>query len=226
MSSEEGFEQQLEQMYQRYRREHLRNRLDELAEEMEETLLHKAVAKSFFNEEIEIDSEVKQSVATIADELAANNFDQVEQELDAVEQEINGTKTRVVNRIQELRIDREETVSAMRRLNERVERVDSTQVESLESLLEQWDWKPQVYLENTDTFDERHNEAVEYGEDMRFIFETLKDELFGVYDGTELRPIVDKLLDDQRLRLGHLSETERQQLAESDLAEYVELKLS
>lgn len=226
MSTEDTFEQQLEQMYQRYRREHLRDRLDALAQDMEETLLHKAVAKSFFGEDIHIDSDVKQSVASIADELAAENYELVEQELDEVEREINRVETRVTNRIQELRIDREETVSAMRRLNERVERVDPTQVESLESLLDEWDWKPQVYLEGNDTFEQRHTEAIEYGEDMQFIFEMLKDELFGAYDGTELRPIVDKLLDDERLRLGHLSETERQQLANSDLSEYVELKLS
>lgn len=226
MSNENSFEGQLHQMYDRYRREHLRERLDSLAETMEETLLQQTVASAFFDETVPIDDEVKAAVEATVAELEAGEYDVVDDKLDALERDIEGVETRVSNTIQELRIAREDTVRAMRRLNERVDRVDSSQVEALESLLDQWDWKPQVYLDGHESFAERREEAQQYGEDMSMVFEMLKEELFGAYDGTELRPIVDRLLDDQRFELSQLTATERRQLAESDLADYIELRLS
>ncbi|MFD1646883.1 hypothetical protein [Haloarchaeobius litoreus] len=226
MSNKDSFEAQLHQMYDRYRREHLRERLDVLAQTMEETLLQQTVASAFFDETVRIDDDVKSDVEATVAELEAGEYDAVDEKLDALEADIQGVETRVSNRIQELRIAREDTVRAMRRLNERVDRVDSSQVAALESLLEQWDWKPQVYLDEHNTFESRRKEAEQYGSDMSMVFEMLKDDLFGVYDGTELRPIVDRLLDDERFELAQLTPTERQQLAESDLADYVELRLS
>lgn len=226
MSNSDSFEAQLEQMYERYRRAHLRERLGDLAESMEETLLHQAVAKSFFDETIAIDSDIKQSVQDVSAELDAENYDRVENQLDTLEQDIASAETHVSNRVQELRIDREDTVTAMRRLNGRVNRVDSSQVQALESLLSEWDWKPHVYSDDLDSFTQRRSAAVQYGEDMAHIYDQLQTDLFGRYNGTDLRRLVDKLLDKDRLRLGDLSEAERQQLAESDLTDYVELKLS
>jgi len=153
-------------------------------------------------------------------------YDSIEESIDTLRDRVEGEETKVQNRIQQLRIERQETVSGMRRLNERVERADSAQLEALEHLLDDWNWKTHVYSEGVNTYEERREEAIQYGEDMSFVFEQLKNDLFGVYDGTKLRPLVDKLLDDERLVFGSLTETERQQLAESDLGEYIELKLS
>lgn len=114
----------------------------------------------------------------------------------------------------------------MSRLNDRVERADDAQLTALESLLEDWDWRPQVYTDEADALPERRAAASEYGAEMDGVYDELKDDLFGVYRGTELRPLVDSLLDDDRLTLAKLSEKELEQLAESDLAEYVELSLS
>lgn len=225
-AEEETFEERLEGMYEQYRRQHLQDELDSLATTMEETLLQQAIAEGFFGESIEIDEDVKGAVEDAVRKLEAGDYDEVERELDSLSEQISRTETSVTNRIQQLRINRQDTVSGMRRLNERVERVDGTQLQALESLLEDWNWKPQVYMESNETFEDRREEAIQYGKDMAEVYEILKEDLFGVYDGTELRPIVDKLLDDERLRLGKLSEEERRQLIESNLASYIELKLS
>lgn len=225
-TDEPTFEERLQGIYQRYRQQHLEDRLEEVAQSMEETLLQQAIAEAFFDETIEIDDDVKSAVRETVAKLDAGRYDEVDEELDSLTQKVEQTETQVANRIQELRINRQDTVSAMRRLNERVERVDQSQVEALQTLLDDWEWKSQVYVDAHETFDEHRQEAVEYGEDMAFIFEDLKDQLFGVYDDTELRPLVRQLLDENRLRLGELTEEERRQLAESDLADYVELRLS
>lgn len=234
-----SFEAQLESMYQRYRRQGLEDELEELAQLMEDTLLQQALAEGFFDETIEIDRDVKSNVSETLDKLERAQrqsgragetthdlYDSIEASIDTLRERVEREETKVQNRIQQLRIERQETVSGMRRLNERVSRTDSAQLEALGHLLDDWDWRTHVYSDDVETYEQRRQEAIQYGGDMSFVFDQLKDDLFGVYDGTELRPLVDKLLDDERLVFGALTETERQQLAESDLSEYIELKLS
>jgi len=234
-----SFEAQLESMYQRYRRQGLEDELEELAQIMEDTLLQQALAERFFDETIEIDRDAKSEVRETLDKLERAQrqsgtagettqelYDSIKASIDTLRDRVEQEETKVQNRIQQLRIERQETVSGMRRLNERVNRADGAQLEALEHLLEDWNWKTHVYSEDAETYEQRRQEAIQYGEDMSFVFDQLKDDLFGIYDGTELRPLVDKLLDDERLVFGALTETERQQLADSDLSEYIELKLS
>lgn len=223
---DETFVGRLDSMYDRYRRQHLEDELEMLAAKMEETLLQQTITETFFGESIEVDDDVKAVVETTAKKLEEENYDEVEAELDALSERIDRAETHVTNQIQEFRIDRQDTATAMRRLNERVERVDDAQLQALESLLEDWNWKQDVYDDSNETFTAREQAAAQYGEHMKFVFDTLKDELFGPYEGTELRPLVDSLLDKNRLRLGDLTSEEREQLAESELANYIELKLS
>jgi uncharacterized phage infection (PIP) family protein YhgE len=231
-SNTDSFEDRLDRMYQRYRRQGLEDELEEIAQMMEDTLLQQALAEGFFDEKLQVDREAKNAVSETLDALRLadrgndQEYDAVEERVDELRERVEAEETRISNRIQQLRIERQETVSGMRRLNERVERADSARIEALETLLENWDWKTHVYSEGADTYEKRREEAFQYGEDMSLVFDQLKTDLFGVYDGTELRPLVDKLLDDERLTLGSLTETEREQLAQSDLGEYLELKLS
>ena len=225
-AGEVRFEDRLSTMYDRYRRQHLEDELDELAATMEASLLQQELAESFFDESIDIDEDIKAAVESTVEKLEDEQYDTVEAELDDLASQIQHAETQIANRIQQLRIERQDTATAMRRLNERVERTDRAQLEALESLLQDWNWKAEIYDDSHESFEARRTAAAEYGDNMKFIFESLKDELFGVYEDTELRPLVDKLLDDDRLDLGGLSTEERRQLAESDLADYIELKLS
>jgi hypothetical protein len=213
-------------MYERYRRQHLEDRLENLATTMEETLLQQTIAETFFETTTEIDEEIKSTVERTTEKLENGEYDAVEQELDDVAERVERAETHVTNEIQQLRINRQDIATAMRRLNERVERVDAAQLQALESLLEDWKWKQDIYDDTNETFKQRRDAAVQFGENMKFVFQTLKQDLFGPYEDTKLEPLVDKLLDDDRLRLGALSLEERRQLADSDLADYIELKLS
>jgi hypothetical protein len=233
MSSDAGaaksgisFEDRLEKMYDRYRRRNLESHLDELAETMEDTILQRDLAKAFFDAPIIIDDEAKSAVTGLADLLREEDYDAVEAELPDVRDCINEQENRVGNDIQKLRLDRLDTVRAMRRLNERVDRVDGTRLEALEQLLNDWNWRPHVESEAAQTLDQRREDAKTYGAEMGSVFETLQEELFGPYVETDLWPIVESLLDEERLTYAALGEEERRQLTESELAEYIELSLS
>lgn len=218
-------QERLAEVQERHRRQHLSDELDELAETMEETILQRILAKAFFDERIEIDEQAKAQVRDALSLLDRNEYRAVEDRLDELRTDVEAAETTVENRIQELRLKHNSTVSAMGRLNDRVDRVSDMRLQALEGLLGDWRWKEQVYLEEDATLDELKENAREYGEDMRAAFEQLKDELFGVYP-EEIRGLIHRMIDDERLSYADLTENQRQLLADSDVGEYIELTLS
>jgi len=227
MSSETAdLQTRLEAIQQEHRRRHLSDELDELAETMEETILQRVLAKAFFEEDVDIEHETKAEVQEVLELLESGQYEAVEERLDDLKGDVDTTETLVQNRIQELRLKHNSTVTAMRRLNDRVERVSSMRLEMLEGLLNDWRWKEQVYMGDEDAdLDTLKENAREYGEDMRSAFDDLKEELFGAYPD-EIRDLIYRMIEDERLSYADLSDDQRRLLAESDIGEYIELTLS
>lgn len=228
MSTEElqPFQTQLEAVYQRYRHRSLESNLDDIAETMEETVLQRVLAEEFLGTDLEIDREAKQAVRDARELVEQNRYDELDDRLDELEETVENQERRVSNRIQETRIDMSNTVNGMIRLNERVERVDAARLEAIKALLDDWDWKGQVYRNENEGIEEHKAHAESYGHDMRQFFEEARDAIFGPYEGTPLEEIVDGLLNENRLTLEELSEKQMTRLRNSDLEAYVELKLS
>lgn len=221
----ESLTSRLERIREQHRRRHLSDRLDELGETMEATILKRELAEAFFEDGVEIGDDAKTAVQGIRDELTEENYDVVETKLDEVEREVQRVETAVDNQIQELRISRSETVSAMQRLNERVGRVSEVQLEALGLLLDEWQWKQQVYLNDDADLPELKESARTYGQEMSETFETLKEELFGHYP-SEIRDLIYRMIEDERLAYADLTDEQRRLLAESDVGEYIALRLS
>lgn len=218
--------EQLEEVQQQYRRRHISEELDEVAETMEETILQNSLAKGFFGEQSEIDPEAKQEVQTVLSLLEENQYDEVEERLPALRSDVEAAETTVENRIQELRLKHSTTVGAMRRLNERVERVDSEPLRALQGLLEDWRWRQHVYQDDEDADLEKLKANAEgYGTEMREALELMQSRLFGRYPPA-IKDLVERMIDDERLSFTDLTENQREKLAESDIGEYIELTLS
>ena len=215
---------QLLDVQEEHRRRHLSDELDELSETMEETILQRHLAKGFFKEEITIDSKAKTRVQDVLDLLENEEYEKVETQLNDLEETVETAATTVENRIQELRLKHNSTVAAMRRLNRKVERVNETRLEALEELLGDWRWKAHVY-DNESGLSTLKQNANQYGKEMRDAFEDMKDELFGAYP-EEIRNLVFRMIEDERLSYDDLSQNQRQELANSDVSEYIELTLS
>lgn len=219
------FEAKLRQTRERYRQKDIGDRLADLARQMEETLLQKALAEAFFDTSFEVEPDAQEVVRDGRTALIDGDYGRLDAQLDDIQNEVGNAKRRVENNIQPSRLSNLERVRAMQRLNERVERVDPERLSALESLLDDWNWRGHVEL-GKEPFEEALREAREVGEDLRGHYEELQEELFGPYRDTEIWPIVESLLDDERLTYGSLTDEERRLLAESDLSEYVELTLS
>lgn len=224
--TQESFQTQLETVYERYRHRSLEATLDDIAETMERTILQRVLAEAFLGTDVEIEDDAKQAVAEARELVEQNRYSELDSRLDELERIVEDQERRVSNQIQETRIEMLNTVTGMTRLNERVDRVDSTKLQAIETLLDDWDWKGQVYRTDNEDFETREDHAAQYGHDMREFFDEARDEIFGPYDDTPLEEIVDNLLSDYRLSLDELSDAQIDQLRDSDLDEYIELKLT
>lgn len=220
-----GFAERLRQTRERYRRRDLAESLSNLAEEMEKTLLQRAFAAALFGTEFEIDPEVQATVDHVGQLIEEGSYEELDAELDDVDAAVSSTRYRLGNEVQPKRLDALNRVRAMQRLNERVDRVDPERLSAVETLLDDWNWRAHVEV-GADDFETALDRATTAGSDFRDNFRELQDELFGPYRDTEVWPVVQRLLDDERLTYGDLSTEERELLAESDLAAYVELSLS
>jgi len=224
-TNSESLESQLKSVQKQYRRQHLADELDELAETMEETLLQRELASAFFDEHVELDTSARQSVDEVMDLLERGEYETIEERLPTLESEVESAETTVQNRIQELRLKHSSTVTAMQRLNDRVERVDEFRLQALGGLLDDWRWKEHVYLDEDGEFEELAQNAREYGQEMREAFDELQETLFGHYP-PEIRSLIERMIDDERLSYADLEPEQRTLLAESDIGEYTELTLS
>lgn len=224
-NNNESLEAKLRSVQKQYRRQHLADELDELAETMEETLLQRELASAFFDENVEVDTSARQSVREVMNMLEEGEYEAIEERLAKLESEVESAETTVQNRIQELRLKHNSTVTAMQRLNDRVERVDELRLRALGGLLDDWRWKEHVYPEDDVEFETLAQNAREYGREMRDAFDELQEALFGHYP-PDIRSLIERMIDDERLSYADLEPEQRTLLAESDIGEYIELTLS
>lgn len=224
-NNNESLEAKLRSVQKQYRRQHLADELDELAETMEETLLQRELASAFFDENVEVDTSARQSVREVMNMLEEGEYEAIEERLAKLESDVESAETTVQNRIQELRLKHNSTVTAMQRLNDRVDRVDELRLRALGGLLDDWRWKEHVYPEDDVEFETLAQNAREYGREMRDAFDELQEALFGHYP-PDIRSLIERMIDDERLSYADLEPEQRTLLAESDIGEYIELTLS
>lgn len=224
--TDRNFEEHIEEIYQQYRHRQLANRLNDIAETMEETILQRILAEKFLKTDLEIDPEAKKAVAEARDLLEQGEFEELDAQIDDLETEVDDQRRKVSNQIHETRIAMNRRVGGMQELNERVDRISPVKLQAVNELLADWDWRGQVYRDGGFDFEELKKRAAEYGEDMRTYFVECREEIFGPYDGTTLDPIVEGLLTERRLMLDELTDEQIEELRKSDLVGHVELTLS
>ena len=225
-TDDQNFGERIDEIYQQYRHRQLANRLDDIAETMEETILQRILAEKFLKTEMEIDPESKEAVVEARDFLKAGKFEELDGRIDALETRVEDQNRTVTNQIHETRIAMNRRVGGMQELNEHVERVSPIKLRAVDELLADWDWRGQVYRDGGFDFETLKERAAEFGEDMRTHFEECREDLFGPYDETPLEKIVEGLLTERKLMLDQLSDDQIEQLRASDLVGHVELTLS
>jgi len=225
-SDQSLFEQELETVHQQYLRQDLEDRLEEVATEMEETMLQAIIARDFLDLEVEVSDEAKEKVREARGYADDRDFDALDDVIDDVENPVSQDARQIENTIQEERTEERDRVRAMRKLNERVEAADMGKLKALESLLDDWDWKAHVYTDEAEnSFEGKQQEARDVADTMSNALQRVQEDLLGSYSGTTLEDVMDQLLSDDPLYFNDLTEEEREALTGSNLADYLKIRL-
>lgn len=221
----------LEQVYQGYQQQHIYTRLEDIAEEMEKTLLQKAIAEELFDESFEINEEAKNTVSEFRTHLkkrhsvSSGGSSEIvsEARLDELEDSVNREAGKLSQQIQEEVLQHSSAVRAMEKLNEELASGDSGELSELSKLLEEWNW--QTAIEDADNFEAKLNAAEDYASEMRELLDKTREELGSGFESEEIEGLVESLLDGDKLELKDLSSEEREALANSKLNEHLVLSL-
>lgn len=221
-----GFEQQLDTMHQQHLRQDLEDRLEDLADDMEETVLQAIIARDFLELDVAISDDAKAKVKEAKEYADNREIEALDEIIDDLEDQVNEEARTVENTIQDERSDERDRVTAMRELNEHVEAADAGKLEALETLLSDWNWKAQVYTDDVgDSFEAKQQSAHEFAQTMSSSLTEVREALLGNYSETTLAPVINQLLGDDPLHYTDLTEEEKEALDGSKLADYVELRL-
>lgn len=228
MSSERDFspiQSDLEQVYEQYQQQHLYEELDDIADQMEETLLQCVIANNLFERSLSVSQKARDTVEAAQAAVQNDDVHRLEELIPEVETRVDEEETRINNEIQESRIEMYETVKAMRGLNEEIQVYNQGRLRGLETLLDDWSWKQHVYIEENNSYEERYNEAEEFATDMRSVFDDAKQAIGGEFTGQEIESLVDNLLNEGGVSFTELSPEQIQALADSEISSYLHLSL-
>lgn len=225
-STDEPLLAELKTVREKYRRKRLDKKLTSIAELMEETILQAELANQLFDGRLSIDSDAKSDVRELKSLLEADDFDGLEDQIDEVEETVQAENQRISAEISEALVERKKIVQAMQRLNERVDRYDQDKLEELYALFSEWNWQATLSTKEAETFAERRSAIQQFGQTRAEWLTEAKDELFEPYRETEMWEILHPILNQERLTYGELTDSQRTELANSELADYLELQLS
>jgi len=221
----ETIQTQLERVYRQYQQAHLYEAMDDIARETERQLLQKRIANILLGTELEISPDTKNSVETAQQKLGTDDLDALEQQIEATKEEVESERSEINKRIQESRVELHNTVEALTKLNKEIGFTDSEELGSLEELLDSWAWESEIEWDDTNSTDDRLGNAEEFARRKREVFDEASDAIGEEFRESEVEDLINSLLTDGGIRLTELSPDERQVLAQSDIANHIELSL-
>lgn len=221
----EPIQTQLEGVYRQYQQAHLYEALDEIAGEMERQLLQKRISNTLFGTEFEISSDTKDSVETAQQKLGTDDLDALEEQIKATREEVESEPSEINTKIQESRVELHNTVEALTKLNNEIGFTNSEDLNSLEELLDSWAWESEIGWDDTNSTEERLRNAEEFARRMRETFEEASNAIGEEFEGSEVQTLITSLLTGGGISLTELDSDQREALAESELADHIELSL-
>ena len=221
----EPIQTQLEGVYRQYQQAHLYEAIDDIAGKMERQLLQKRISNTLLGTEIEVSSNTKDSVETAQQKLGTDDLDALEQQIKATRKKVESERSEINKQIQESRVELHNTVKALTKLNKEIGFMDSEDLDSLEELLDSWAWESEIEWDDTSSIDDRLGNTEEFARRMRETFEEASNAIGEEFKGSEVQTLITSLLAGGGISLTELDSDQREALAESELADHIELSL-
>lgn len=215
----------LENIKEQYRNRSLENRLADVATDLRDIKLQIAIMDELFGESPEIDDKLKRTVQTARRAVANEEYEKVEEMIDDLEQTADEERAAIEQSLTQQLVSHQNQVDAMVRLNEKLEVYPDGQLKALKFLLDKWNWKEAALVNDISTFEEQVAECREFGEEMREIYQDAQEQIIEPLAEEGIKDVIDQILNSERVYLATLSEQKREDLAASELGEYLTISL-
>ena len=214
--STDNIEDRLEATYAEYQQQHRYERLDDIAEVMEQTLVQRELATALFDDDFEVDDDIVDNVQEIKEHVARNAITEL------TDEQIETVKRELTEEEREL----SETIRAFTKLNDQLGFMDGSRLTAVKELLDNWDWESIVPADDDATLEAKLDAAAETGEIMADAYTEAQQALGQEFSGTQIQDIVDQLLNEDSFPIENLNAEEMQALGDSVVGPYLQLTLS
>jgi hypothetical protein len=223
-SNTSTIEENLANVRDRLQREDLKQELDDAADKVERILLLLKLEGELYDaDNVTLSGGLVNELRTVRERVDAGDVDDLETAIDSLHDKLSSEQREVDKRVASKIDDDLDKIAAMRRLNDRVEKVQETRIEALRDQVS--DCQNLEFISG-ESLSVKFQEIEREAEAIETEFEDLQQQIFDQFYGTPLEESIRRLLDDEALRLDSLSPAEIERLQESNLADCLELVLS
>lgn len=215
----------LEQVQERYRRRSLESRLESVAEDLRDIKLQTELMEALFEADVKIDDDLVGKITEARDLLRQNEYDALEREIGELEGKADSARNSVSQSLSKKRASYEDQVRAMVRINEKVGAYDQESLEELHSLLSEWNWREAVSVGDMSDFEKQLEECRSFGTNMRDVYEAARSDIIEPLADEGIEAQIKSILGSKRVQISDLSSEERENLADSDLGDYLVISL-
>ena len=217
--------ERLTDLQDQYRRQSLEDRLEAVAEDLRDIKLQIAIMDELFGTDLSVDENLVDQVRTARAAVEGNDYGSLEEMIDDLEQAADSERANVEQTLNQELVSYHDQVKAMRRINDKIDAYPPQQLKVLEVLLDNWNWRDAVSLDEISEFEDQLDECREFGRDMRTIYRKAQHEIIEPLIEEGLEEVIQQLLDSDPIYLGTMESEERENLADSELGDYITLSL-
>ena len=222
-NSQSTLEENLSQICESLKRKDLREELADAATTLETIILLQNLEDELYGHDAEFDESLLQIIRQIQNRIKDGDVDALTEDVDTLQTALSKAKRQSRQRLN-TQIEKDlDKLSAMKRLNNRVDKVDDARITALQ---QQFSDCQSLEFVSAESLEVKISEVERKTETIENDFNDLQQDVFGQFYGTSLEGSIRKLLNDEALRLDSLSMKEIRQLRESELADCLELVLS
>jgi len=226
MSSDtpENVTERLESVQSQYRRKHLQNELSDLADNLERVYLRKELYESLLGVEIEIDENLRSVIKEIRNHLEDGDIDRVENKIEDLDSRLETFNSTIEKTVADRLATYRSNIDSMKRLNRRLEKIDTDALEQLESFLEPGKILGRIDTDSSSEFEQKVEQVRSKADQQKTRYEEAKAKIFEPYLESEYGQKVQEMMSDDPPRLDALDKKTLTQLADSELSPYIEMR--
>lgn len=207
-----------------YRRKHLQQRLDDIAEELEILYLRKELYESLLEVTIEIDPELQSLIKKTRESVNEGDFENVESTVDSLEDQISDYNNNIEQKVTGKLETRRSNIDSIKKLNQRLGKLSSEKIDETEGFYAPGNMVERIELDTDSSLDEKIETVRSTANRYKDRYDEMVAEIFEPYLKSEYGDKVTEMMSDDPPSLDAFDDEELGQLRDSDLSPHIELR--